>query len=246
MRSLLFKFYWKLEKLFFPALKFSQYHYYATLQGAIPDRCAWLDLGCGRQMLASWMRSEEQAVAGRAVMLAGIDLDWEGLRANPFVSARILGTLERLPFRAEVFDVATANMVVEHLRNPATMLEEVNRVLRPGGLFVFHTPNRNAAMIRVAALMPQFMKNCLARLLEGRREEEVFPAFYRINTPAAISQMAAASGFRVRQIRSVSSSAVTALLGPLAIVELLYLRLLEAKSFRNYRSNLIAVLQKAA
>jgi len=246
MRSLLFKFYWKLEKLFFPALKFSQYHYYATLQGAIPDRCAWLDLGCGRQMLASWMRSEEQAVAGRAVMLAGIDLDWEGLRANPFVSARILGTLERLPFRAEVFDVATANMVVEHLRNPATMLEEVNRVLRPGGLFVFHTPNRNAAMIRVAALMPQFMKNFLARLLEGRREEEVFPAFYRINTPAAISQMAAASGFRVRQIRSVSSSAVTALLGPLAIVELLYLRLLEAKSFRNYRSNLIAVLQKAA
>jgi ubiquinone/menaquinone biosynthesis C-methylase UbiE len=179
-------------------------------------------------------------------MLAGIDLDWEGLRANPFVSARILGTLERLPFRAESFDVATANMVVEHLGSPAAMLEEVNRVLRPGGLFILHTPNRNAVMIRVAAAMPQSMKNFLARLLEGRREEDVFPAFYRMNTLAAISQMAAASGFRVQQIRSLSSSAVTALLGPVAIMELLYLRLLEAKRFRNYRSNLIAVLQKAA
>jgi len=246
MRSLLFKLYWKLEKLFFPALKYSQYRYYETLKDAIPDRCAWLDLGCGHQMFASWMRAQEQAVAGRAVMLAGIDLDWEGLRANPFVSARILGTLERLPFRAESFDVATANMVVEHLGSPAAMLEEVNRVLRPGGLFILHTPNRNAVMIRVAAAMPQSMKNFLARLLEGRREEDVFPAFYRMNTLAAISQMAAASGFRVQQIRSLSSSAVTALLGPVAIMELLYLRLLEAKRFRNYRSNLIAVLQKAA
>jgi len=246
MRSLLFKLYWKLEKLFFPALKYSQYRYYETLKGAVPDRCAWLDLGCGHQMFASWMREEERALAGRAAMLAGIDLDWQALRANPFASARVLGALESLPFRAEVFDVATANMVVEHLRNPAAMLEEVKRVLRPGGLFIFHTPNRNAAMLRVAARMPQFLKNFLARLLEGRREEDVFKTFYRMNSLAAISQMAAASGFRVQEFRSISTSAVTALLGPVAIVELLYLRLLEAKRFQNYRSNLIAVLQKAA
>jgi len=246
MRSLLFKFYWRLEKIFFPALKYSQYRYYETLQAAVPERCAWLDLGCGHQMFASWMRAEEQALAGRAVMLAGIDLDWKGLCANPFVSARIFGTLEQLPFRAAAFDVATANMVVEHLRDPAAMLREVNRVLRPGGLFIFHTPNRNAVMIRLAAGMPQSWKNFLAHLLEGRNAEDVFPAFYRMNTLAAISQMAAASGFRVEQARSLSTSAVTALLGPVAIGELLYLRLLEANRFRNYRSNLIAVLQKAA
>ena len=246
MRSLLFKFYWKLEKLFFPALKYSQYHYYETLKRAVPAQCAWLDLGCGHQMFASWMTAEEQEVAGRAVMLTGIDLDWEGLRANPFVSARVLGTLESLPFRAEAFDLATANMVVEHLRRPPAVLQEVYRVLRPGGLLILHTPNRNAVMIRIAAGMPQSMKNLLARLLEGRKAEDVFPAFYRMNTPAAIEQIAAASGFRVQQVYSISSSAVTALLGPVAIVELLYLRLLEANRFRNYRSNLIAVLQKAA
>ena len=244
MRSLLFKFYWKLEHIFFPALKYSQYHYYDTLKELVPSQCRWLDLGCGHQMFAPWMTAEQQELGNRAKRIVGIDLDWDGLRKNPIVSDKIFGNLEKLPFRSGVFDVATANMVAEHLERPDAVLQEIYRVLRPGGLFLFHTPNLNSFTMRLASKTPQVIKNRLAKLLEGRNEEDVFPAFYRMNTGAAISQVAAAHRFQVRRVLSVSTSAITAMLGPVAIVELLYLRTLEAASLADYRTNLIAVLQK--
>src|SRR5580700_2883120 len=180
MRAALMKFYWKLEKIFHPKLRYSQEHYYETLKEAIPQGCDWLDLGCGHQMFASWMMSEERELAQRSKRLIGIDLDWEGLKNNPTVSAKIFGNLERLPFQSGSFDVATANMVVEHLANPDAVLREVHRVLKPGGLFIFHTPNVRSAMMRVASKMPQSWKTGLAILLEGRKEADVFPALYQM------------------------------------------------------------------
>jgi ubiquinone/menaquinone biosynthesis C-methylase UbiE len=245
MREALFRFYWKLEKILHPKLRYSQAHYCAKLKQVIPLGCAWLDLGCGHQMFANWMMAEEYELVQRSRQLIGIDLDWDGLRKNKFVSGGVLGNLEALPFPSASFDVATANMVVEHLANPEAVLREVRRVLKPGGLFIYHTPNVRSFMIRIASMMPQSLKNFLAEKLEGRKEEDVFPTCYRMNTMADIRRLATASGFRVECLQSVSTSAITALLGPVAIVELLYLRLLEAQSLEGIRSNLIAVLSKS-
>jgi ubiquinone/menaquinone biosynthesis C-methylase UbiE len=246
LHARLLDFYWSLEKIFCPTLKYSQHHYYETLRCLIPDQCAWLDLGCGHQMFGDWMTAKEKELTGRALMLAGIDLDWEGLRENVVVSGRIFGSLDKLPFGSGVFDVATANMVVEHLENPATVLQEVHRVLRPGGLLIFHTPNLHSVSISLSAKMPQTWKNFLAEILEGRKEGDVFPTFYRMNIRRVIERNAAENGFLVQQVQSVSTCAMTAMLGPFAIIELLYLRMLEAKQLAAYRSNLIAVLKKAA
>jgi 2-polyprenyl-3-methyl-5-hydroxy-6-metoxy-1,4-benzoquinol methylase len=50
--------------------------------------------------------------------------------------------VEPLPYPSGSFDVITCLEVMEHLgRDPMNMLWEVNRVLRPGGLFVLTTPN---------------------------------------------------------------------------------------------------------
>ncbi|MEM7586479.1 MAG: class I SAM-dependent methyltransferase [Acidobacteriota bacterium] len=49
---------------------------------------------------------------------------------------------EALPFTAERFDAVIFNELFEHLRiNPITTLEEVHRVLRPGGSLLLSTPN---------------------------------------------------------------------------------------------------------
>jgi ubiquinone/menaquinone biosynthesis C-methylase UbiE len=238
------KVYWVLEKALYPSLRFSQYHYYETLKRVIPQSCDWLDLGCGHQMFASWMARQEQELTQRSRKLMGIDVDWEGLKQNTILSGRVLGNLEALPFHSTSFDVATANMVVEHLQDPDAVLREVHRVLRPGGLFIFHTPNVRSVATRISSHLPQVLKTQLAGLLEGREETDVFPTCYRMNTMAAITRSAKANGFGVQELFSISSSAMTALLGPVAVIELLYLRLLETSWLHRYRSNLIGVIRK--
>ena len=46
-----------------------------------------------------------------------------------------------LPFEDESFDVVVAGELLEHVREPAALVAEVRRVLRPGGTFVGSVPN---------------------------------------------------------------------------------------------------------
>ena len=245
MRKQIFRFYWWLERLVFPGLLFSQTRYFQLLKAHIPKDCLWADLGCGHQMFAEWMMAEQNEMAARARQLVGVDLDWEGLRRNPYLHHKIYGNLEAIPLPDRSFDVVTANMVVEHLDRPAKVLSEVKRLLRPDGRFFFHTPNSRCVMMRVASHLPQAVKNILALVLEGRQEEDVFPTRYRMNTRADIERLAADAGLEVEQIHTFSSSAITATLGPLVIFELLYLRWIERPGFEDLRSNLLVILRQA-
>jgi 2-polyprenyl-3-methyl-5-hydroxy-6-metoxy-1,4-benzoquinol methylase len=51
------------------------------------------------------------------------------------------GTLEKAAFRSESFDVVTLMDVIEHVPNPSALMEEIFRVLRPGGVLFVVTPN---------------------------------------------------------------------------------------------------------
>lgn len=44
---------------------------------------------------------------------------------------------ERLPFPNEAFDLVACINVVDHAQAPAAIIQEINRVLKPGGLLVF-------------------------------------------------------------------------------------------------------------
>ncbi len=245
MRKRLFVLYWWLERHIHPTLRYSQNHYHDTLKATVSQGCDWLDLGCGHQMFAGWMKAEERELAARSRHLVGIDMDLRGMKAHATIREAVFGDIARLPFDTGSFDIVTANMVVEHLEVPGCVLQEVHRVLRPGGLFVFHTPNRKAVMIRIARLLPQSLKNLLVRILDGRKEDDVFRTHYAMNTAAEITRQANAAGFEINEIRSVSTNAITALTGPFSVVELCYLRMLDRHSrFSGLRSNLIATLKR--
>ncbi|HWZ32809.1 MAG TPA: methyltransferase domain-containing protein [Bryobacteraceae bacterium] len=245
MRKRLFNWYWWLERRIHPGLRYSQVHYHDLLDARIPKNCDWLDLGCGHQMFASWMKKEEHELAARSRRLVGIDRDLGGLKENVVIHDAVYGDIGALPFESGSFDVVTANMVIEHLEDPGTVLGEVRRVLRPGGLFIFHTPNCRSLVMTMARMIPQSAKIWLARVLEEREEKDVFPTHYAMNTAGSISEHARSSGFAVQEIRSVSTSATTALITPLCIIELVYLRMLERPVFAGLRSNLIATLERA-
>lgn len=238
--------YSRLSKIIVPGQRHTQFVYHDWLQDLLTRGCDWLDLGCGHQILPAWVEADEVGMVGRCRTAVGIDLDLPGLKKNKILRDRLMGNLEHLPFAAGSFDLVTANWVVEHLESPEAVLSEIKRVLRPGGRFLFHTPNRKAPSLRVAAHTPEGLKKRLIWLLERRHEEDVFPTHYRMNTADDIQRLAAASGFQVERMEQLSSSAVTAILGPLAIPELLFLRVLSAKRFSDLRSNILAILKKRA
>jgi 2-polyprenyl-3-methyl-5-hydroxy-6-metoxy-1,4-benzoquinol methylase len=61
-----------------------------------------------------------------------------------------LGALEEASFPAESFDAVVLLDVVEHLPDPRRTLEEVYRVVRPGGAVYLWTPNFDSLTRRVA------------------------------------------------------------------------------------------------
>ncbi|MCD4760841.1 class I SAM-dependent methyltransferase, partial [bacterium] len=50
--------------------------------------------------------------------------------------------VERLPYDDKSFDLITAFQLLEHLENYFLILQEVHRILKPGGVFIFSVPNQ--------------------------------------------------------------------------------------------------------
>lgn len=99
-----------------------------------------LDLGCnvgyGSVVLASVAR-----------FVVGVDVEAHAIaharRSRSADNLRFLTVgAQGLPFRAGGFDVVTAFQVIEHVSDTDRFLVEVGRVLSPGGVAVFTTPNR--------------------------------------------------------------------------------------------------------
>lgn len=98
-----------------------------------------LDIGCGMGFFLRQAQLKHDAygcelsafAAGRA----------EGLAAGRVIVSNVG---EGLAFSSGSFDIVTAFDVAEHLAEPRRLFSEAERLLRPGGFFVFSTPNPNS------------------------------------------------------------------------------------------------------
>ncbi len=249
LRTHLFRFYDRVQAILAPGLQNAQFAYAQVLEDRLTGPVYWLDFGCGRRLFPPWMPNADliqEKLASKVKCRFGIDMDLASLRDNRFMSNRVLGDITRLPFGDRTFDLISANMVVEHVSDPARLLAEAYRVLRPRGGFLFHTPNLLSYATLLACVVPNGMKGRLVRFFEDRKEEDVFLTFYRMNSPGKIRALAKQVGFEIIELRQIESSAQAVMLGPLVILELLWIRLLRLQLLRNLRSNLIVVLRRAA
>jgi 2-polyprenyl-3-methyl-5-hydroxy-6-metoxy-1,4-benzoquinol methylase len=76
----------------------------------------------------------------------GIDVDEDAVRTGrqsyPHLAASLQTCNGRsIPFDGGVFDAVTMFDVLEHVPDVGAFLTEVRRILKPGGLFIFQTPN---------------------------------------------------------------------------------------------------------
>ena len=54
----------------------------------------------------------------------------------------VQATGESTPFRESVFDLVLLFEAIEHVMNPETTLQEINKILKPGGKLLLTVPNR--------------------------------------------------------------------------------------------------------
>lgn len=244
VRTLLYSFYNRLKRLIVPNLLYSQAIYENELCMYAENIESWLDLGCGHQLLPAWRSQAELELVGKIPILVGLDYDWESLKKHRSIDVLVRGDISRLPFRNDNFDLVTSNMVFEHLTDPLGQLKEILRVLKPGGVLMFHTPNALGYGTFLARMIPDFVKDKLVYLLDGREANDVFKAYYKINSLTQIEKEVGKTNFSIRRVRSVVSDAIFSVIPPLAVIELFFIRLLMRRSFRRIRSSFIVVLQK--
>ena len=212
IRRNLFRIYWKIEKILVPKLRFSQTVYEDVLRSSVNANTRWLDLGCGHEILPAWRLEEEKGLAESCQLIVGIDYELQALKKHHGISHRVRGGITNLPFRDNSFNLLTANMVVEHLDNPSEQFREVNRVLVPEGLFIFHTPNAHGYGTLMARMVPKILKSKLIYALDGRKEEDVFDTHYKANTVKDIEKLAQATGFEIINMKMLVTNALFAVI----------------------------------
>ena len=128
-----------------------------------------LDLGCRSGALTRHFLEANSVV--------GLDVDAAALE-----KARTLGiepvqanVEEPLPFEDASFDAVVAGELFEHLQFPDALVDEIERVLRPGGVIVGSVPNAFRVQSRL-------------RFLRGKPPEDD-PMHLRMFSPTAVREL---------------------------------------------------------
>ena len=117
---------------------FARRYYASLLRRYAPRQGGWLlELGSGLGHLLGLLQTDFRCV--------GIDLaPWaarQTRRNAPKAEALALSAEDLAVFPDRRFDVIVALHLVEHLRDPQMALAQVARILSPGGVLLFATPN---------------------------------------------------------------------------------------------------------
>ena len=221
--------------------EFHQNRYARELDEVLVDGSRWLDIGAGHGVHHGWIGPSGEDLARRAGFFAGCDLGSDVLD-HPFLHEARVADASELPWEADTFDLVTANMVVEHLEQPLAVLEEVHRVLKPGGAFLFVTPNLNHPVVRISTIVPKRVRRWYRILVERAESDDVFPTLYRLNTVQAAESAAAATGFEV-VLAEVFRSTLPVLPSVFGSLETLAIGLAVRAGTLKFGSNLIAHLR---
>ncbi|TRD22690.1 bifunctional 2-polyprenyl-6-hydroxyphenol methylase/3-demethylubiquinol 3-O-methyltransferase UbiG [Palleronia caenipelagi] len=154
-----------------------------VLRKMVPGRLKWfnrhmewqgkkvLDLGCAGGFMA-------EALAERGANVTGIDPAAEAIaaarahaEAGGLTIRYDVGVGEDLPYESGHFDAVVCVDVLEHVQDLDQVLREVERVLKPGGRFLFDTLDRNP-VARFAAIT--MAENVLRVLPKGAHDPDMF------------------------------------------------------------------------
>ena len=161
-------------------------------------RARVLDIGCGAGFLTNVLARDGHQVTGldsspTSLVVAGAHDETHSVRY-------VTGDALSLPFADGEFDVVCAMDFLEHVEDPARVVAEASRVLAPGGLFFFHTFDRNPlSWLIVIKGVETFVRNVPPDM-------HVLRLFVK---PRELRAMAAAVGLEVDVVRGSGPDPLT-------------------------------------
>lgn len=145
-----------------------------------------VDIGCGEGITL-----EKLVKLYPEKQITGIDSEQENIDICTEQRLPIqFGTVYNLPFAAVTIDSVLFFEVIEHLDDPNKALQEINRVLKPGGRLILIFPNDLMFMI--------------SRFLTGMFKEAFYDSGHvKQWSPATIRKALKSTGFRVVEQQSI-------------------------------------------
>lgn len=196
---------------------------------AIDQSSSVLDLGAGRGY------KDTLNFKGNCNFIAGVDPDREVYNNPHLDQARVQEAPDySIPYENEQFDLVFSNSVIEHISNPRHFFEEVERVLKPGGIFIAKTPNQFHYVSILAKLTPHWFHEYYNRL-RNRSKDDTFPTTYLCNSYGLLVKELSQSGFEVQDVELIEGRPeYLRLVFPAYLFGLIYERIVNSTELLKY------------
>ncbi len=103
-----------------------------------------LDVGCGAGFATNYLSDFSNHITGIDLATTAMDTAKKfGLKNGHSDVKYITGDANNLPFDEQHFDVVISLDFLEHVDQPEHIISEISKVLKPGGLFFYHTFSKN-------------------------------------------------------------------------------------------------------
>jgi 2-polyprenyl-6-hydroxyphenyl methylase / 3-demethylubiquinone-9 3-methyltransferase len=161
-----------------------------------------LDVGCGGGILADSM-------ARKGADVLGIDLATKALRVaqlhaleaqTSHVEYREISVEALAQEQPSGFDIVTCMEMLEHVPDPASVVQACSELVKPGGWVFFSTINRNAKAFMLAIVGAEYVLNMLPR---GTHE------YAKMIRPSELASSCRAAGLDVQRTRGLEYNPLT-------------------------------------
>ena len=155
-----------------------------------------LDVGCGGGILAD-------AMARKGADVLGIDLAEKSLKVAQLhaleagtsqITYRLVAAEALAAEMPDHFDVVTCMEMLEHVPDPASVVQACARLAKPGGWVFFSTINRNPKSFLMAILGAEYVLNLVPR---GTHE------YARLLRPSELARFCRDAGLDMQQSRGL-------------------------------------------
>lgn len=137
----------------------------------IPAGGKAIDVGCGRCLF-----TDIQPNWPFEIVAGDLDIGLIRERKKEVPQNRwYVSDVSHIPFKADHFDALFAGEIIEHVSDPYPVLEEWKRVLKPGGVIILTTPNRERLLAKVEGRERPYSPDHLKELSFREIRDEVLP-----------------------------------------------------------------------